>query len=228
MIRRAVGDLPGEFRPWDVPSHRRLGRPLLKGAMPLAAVVDAASRTGTRRENAYRVVRRLRQAGVLKPPEHIQGPIKLAPGQAKRLRAALAAAASSEQQYDTTGEGIAASERREGEGTDSRAGRLQHGDVLIGVTVAPDLVASFASVLERVAEANPSLWGTVMHGQRADYLFVADDRDADVLAITRQFEAAGVQCCRAQASVPMDSDSLVAHSRRLRNAEVLGSRGLDP
>jgi hypothetical protein len=220
MVQRAVGDLPREHEPWDVPGHRRLAIPLLKGPLPLAALVHAATRAGGRRENVYRAVRRLRTAGILGPPEHVQGSIRLAPGQDKRLRAAI----SAHQGLHQVSHPSVALGRTDAVGQAERTtGLLRHGDVVLGVHVDRDLMTAFASALEHVAKANRSLWGSVVHGGDIDYLLVADTRDSDVMAIASQLESAGARCRRLQVSAPMGADALVAHSRRLRNAQAFES-----
>jgi hypothetical protein len=215
MPQRAVADLPSEHRPWDVPGHRVVAGLLIGGPMPLPTLARMADELGVRRESAYRTVDRLRKVGAIDPPTHVRGePVRLASGERTRLRSALAAAENASTQ-------VAALRAPSNEiRVHTSAGRIEHGNVLLSVHVEGDLMGAFAQALEQIAVANRSLWGAVTHGHGAAYILVADDRDGDVIALARTLEAAGARCERLQLSAPLDSQSLVAHARRIRNASV--------
>lgn len=216
MPRRSVADLPQEYRPWDVPSHRRVARPLLAGPQPLPVLVRAATDAGIIRENAYRVASRLRRVGALRPTEHVQGrSVGLASGEHDRLRAALAA----ERKEYIAGQDGPSTRGGDGLAALASVGMLQHGNVVLDVHVEPDLLGKFAIALEHVARADRSLWGTLTHGREGDYLLVADARHGDVAAITLQLEACGARCTRVQISAPMNADALMAHAKSLLEAD---------
>lgn len=212
MTQRSVADLREDHVPWDVPGHRLVARPLLDGPLLLPALVRESTAVGIGRENAYRVVRRLRSAGVLQPPEHDPGEaVRLAPGEDRRLSEALESA------DQRPASGVAAHEPAP-HATRREAGQIASGDVLLDVQVDRDVLDSFAEALERIARATPLLWGAVAHGRETDYVLVFKDHAGDAVAVAAQLESVGARCRRAQLSHPLDRTNLIAHARAVRAA----------
>jgi hypothetical protein len=207
MPQRHVADLPDDVRPWDVHSHRCVARPLLEGPLPLATVVAEASRAGVPRENAYRVIRRLRGLGALGPqPDERGGELFLPERETARVRLALSRAEAEAQQPGPQRRAFA------------DGGSVRHGDVLLEVHVSHDLMGAFAGALREVAERHPNVWAAATHGREPGYLLVTDDSRGDANVIERSLRRVGAECRRLQVSAPMTASALKAHADRLRRA----------
>jgi hypothetical protein len=215
MRQKPSADLDPEHDPWDIPGHRAVCAPLLQGALTRAALhPQVATRP---RSGVYRIVNRLNERGVLRMiPGAKPAEVELVPRERKRLKAALKAA----DQTPPPGQVHPFASRPSDEGETNVVGLVQHGQVLLHVRVAPDLMGAFGRALERAASTYPNIWGTVASGQEGGYVLVADDRPGDPAALRRMLQQAGAECTALQASRIMSAAELIAHARRLRNAGV--------